>query len=135
MDPIQRAAVERRAGYRCEYCLLPVELSRLHFHIDHIRAVQHGGLTGLENLALGCLHCNAHKGPNVAGIDPDTGQLTRRFNPRADRWDDHFRWDGPRILGLTAIGRTTVAVLAMNDRAEVTRRAVWIAAGRFRPQP
>ncbi len=47
------------------------------FPIDHIIAQQHGGPTVLANLALSCLHDNSHKGPNIAGLDPLTKELTK----------------------------------------------------------
>jgi hypothetical protein len=36
------------------------------------------------------------------------------FNPRTDMWEDHFRWERAWIEGVTAIGRATARVLAMN---------------------
>jgi len=65
----------------------------------------------LENLAWACHQCNLHKGTNLAGIDPDSNELVRLFHPRRDRWEDHFRKDGPLVVGLTAIGRTTAWLL------------------------
>jgi len=62
--------VWRRAGNACEYCRMPQAFYPAPFQIDHIIARQHGGVTGIGNLALACLHCNAHKGPNIAGLDP-----------------------------------------------------------------
>jgi hypothetical protein len=35
-----------------------------------------------ENLAFACYHCNLHKGPNLSGIDQESGALVRLFNPR-----------------------------------------------------
>jgi hypothetical protein len=104
----------RRAGNRCEYCRIPHPRYRLPFQIDHIIARQHGGPTSIENLALACLHCNRFKGPNIAGLDPESGELIRLFHPRSDLWVGHFRFKGARIIGATAIGRATVQVLAMN---------------------
>jgi hypothetical protein len=86
----------------------------LPFQIDHIVAEKHGGQTVPSNLALACPHSNRYKGPNIAGFDPNSRQLVRLFNPRTDLWTEHFEFDGPRILGRTAIGRATVHVLAMN---------------------
>jgi hypothetical protein len=106
--------VRERAGRRCEYCRTPQFALPLPFQIDHIVAEQHGGETAQNNLALACPHCNRYKGPNIAGRDPSSGQFVRLFHPRADHWTDHFRFDGPRIIGLTPIGRVTVQVLAMN---------------------
>jgi 5-methylcytosine-specific restriction endonuclease McrA len=107
--------VGRRAHDRCEYCRLPVSVYPLPFSVDHIVARQHGGPTVLENLALACLHCNRHKGPNIAGADPRTGEIVRLFHPRLDRWSDHFEWMRATLTGRTSIGRVTIQVLAIND--------------------
>ncbi len=115
--------VRRRAGGRCEYCRMPMHLDPLPFQVDRIIAQQHGGSTTLLNLAWCCLHCNKHKGPNIAGIDPLTNQLAALFHPRRQRWDRHFAWDGPLILGLTRTGRATIQTLAVNDPDSVAFRA------------
>src|SRR3954468_11273639 len=81
MDAERRLQVRRRAGDRCEYCLLRQEHEEASpFHVEHIIAQQHGGTDDLENLALACCWCNAIKGPNLASIDPDSGALTRLFH-------------------------------------------------------
>jgi hypothetical protein len=59
---------------------------------------------------------------NIAGIDPKTGKLTPPFNPRRHKWAKHFHWDGPLLVGRTAIGRVTIVVLAMNDPDAVRAR-------------
>jgi hypothetical protein len=87
---------------------------RSRHQIDHIVARQHGGRTSLDNLALACFPCNNHKGPNLSGIDPDRGEMVRLFHPRRDTWSRHFRWEGARLVGKTAVGRTTIEVLAIN---------------------
>jgi hypothetical protein len=107
-------SVWKRAGDRCEYCLLPQWALPLPFQIDHIIAEKHGGRTVAGNLALACPHCNRYKGPNIAGINPDTGQTVRLFHPRQDDWEEHFLWQEARLVGRTAIGRATVQVLSMN---------------------
>lgn len=106
--------VFERAGGLCEYCRLPAEFFPLTFHVDHITPRQHGGSTEWDNLALACLHCNRHKGPNLAGLDPISGELARLFDPRRDLWVEHFEWLGTDLVGRTAIGRATVRVLAIN---------------------
>jgi hypothetical protein len=129
MDEEARELVRRRAGGQCEYCRLPQEHSELRHHIEHIVAKQHGGSDDPENLALACHRCNLHKGPNLTGVDPQTGQVTRLFHPRRDRWADHFAVEGVRIAGLSAVGRATVQVLDVNDarrldlRVEIRRRS------------
>jgi hypothetical protein len=123
--------VRLRANGNCEYCRMPQSAQRIRFAIDHIVARQHGGATDLGNLALSCLHCNSHKGPNLAGIDPSTRQLTPLFNPRREVWSEHFSWQGAELVGQTAVGRTTVDVLAINDPDYVALRASLIAEGIF----
>ena len=97
MDRILREHVWKRSGLRCEYCQLPQAFADARHEIDHVIAEKHGGQTTLENLALACFHCNNHKGPNIAGIDSLSGQLTRLFHPRSDQWKEHFRWPGPAL--------------------------------------
>jgi hypothetical protein len=74
------------------------------FHADHIIARQHGGKSDLENLALACLHCNQHKGPNIAGRNPESDELVELFHPRRDRWSEIFngtartRWERQSLV-------------------------------------
>lgn len=123
--------VWKRAEGVCEYCHLPRDFHRVPFQIDHIIAAQHGGKTAAENLAVSCLRCNKRKGPNVAGIDPDTGEIVRLYNPRKDGWHDHFRWDDAILIALTQVGRTTIAVLAINHPSAIAVREELIAEGVF----
>jgi hypothetical protein len=127
-------AVRRRAGFACEYCRVPQAAYRSGFEIDHVIARQHGGRTVLSNLAFACYHCNCHKGPNIAGIDPRSNRLVGLYHPRRHRWSTHFRWDGPYLIGRTAIGRATVAVLAINAPEAVAVRAALIREGHFPPE-
>src|SRR5436190_24342012 len=109
MDDSLSEAVRQRATDACEYCQMPQKYyPTVTFPIDHIIARQHGGPTVLSNLALSCLHCNSHKGPNIAGLDPVTKKLTKLFNPRRHKWERHFRWQGPLLLPRTAVGRVTI---------------------------
>jgi len=133
MDAALDHAVRQRARLSCEYCLMPQGIHRLRFPIDHIIARQHGGATVLENLALACGRCNLHKGPNIAGIDPQSGQMARLFNPRIDRWSEHFRWNGALVEGVSPEGRATVVTLAMNHAEDVAIRLELIEQGRFPP--
>jgi hypothetical protein len=106
--------VWERANSTCEYCRIPQAFDVSPFSIDHIIARQHNGPAVAQNLALACYNCNAHKGPNIAGLDPKTRRITRLFHPRRDKWDEHFRWIGAKLVGKSGIGRTTVAVLGIN---------------------
>ena len=133
MDNELARVVRQRAGFRCEYCHLPAAFHPGPFEVEHIVAEQHAGATVLGNLAYACLHCNRHKGPNLAGIDRVTSRskLVRLFHPRRHNWKYHFAWDGPVIVGRTPIGRVTIKVLAMNDPLRVALRAELIEEGVF----
>jgi hypothetical protein len=122
MDKALQELVRRRASERCEYCQFP----QPPFHIEHIVARKHGGKTTEDNLALACVRCNFHKGPNLAGIDPEGGALIRLFHPRRDIWSGHFRWQGSRLIGLTSSGWATIAVLEINGvlRVQVRDRLI-----------
>jgi hypothetical protein len=136
MDESLANQLRRRAGHRCEYCRMPQAVyPTIPFPIDHMIARQHAGPTTPGNLALSCLHCNSHKGPNIAGIDPRTRRLTKLFHPRRHKWERHFRWDGPYLVGRTAVGRVTIAVLAMNAPEVVAVRDALIDEGLFGDPP
>ena len=126
--------VRERAGHVCEYCHRPESSSRLRFVCDHVIASQHSGATSPENLALCCTFCNLHKGPNVAGVDPETGAVVPLFSPRRDAWQEHFRRAGATIVGTSPAGRATVVVLAMNDPRQVVVRRVLIDDGKMRTE-
>ncbi len=61
---------------------MPQEFDSFTHEIDHAISKKHGGRTVAANLVLACFPCNNHKGPNIAGLDPVSGNLTPLFNPR-----------------------------------------------------
>jgi HNH endonuclease len=101
--------------------------------IDHIRAKKHHGPTTAQNTCLACASCNGAKGSNAAGFDPDTGLLVPLFNPRSDDWSDHFVWNGPVLVGLTAVGRATIDVLNINDHDRTEHRRLLLATELWEP--
>ena len=129
MDAATRDLVRLRADNRCEYCLLRQEYSELTHHLEHIVSKQHGGSDDADNLALACHRCNLRKGPNLTGIDPLTGEVVALFHPRREQWTEHFLVQGIRIEGITAGGRATVQVLAMNDARRLELRAELLLRG------
>ena len=133
MDEELIRLVGRRAGHRCEYCQVPRTFTRMQFQIDHITARKHRGPTAAGNLALSCLPCNGHKGPNLAGIDRPSRKIVRLFHPRRHKWTHHFRWDGAVLVGRTAIGRVTIVVLEINLPYRVVHRQMLIDEGVFPP--
>ena len=127
-----RELVVRRAQDACEYCRLPQAASIVPHQVDHIIGRQHRGSDDPANLCLCCIRCNLNKGPNIASIDPETEQLVALYHPRSHAWREHFgtTTDG-HIRGLTAEGRATVLVLAMNEDDRVRLRTLLIRQGRY----
>ncbi|MCT7982881.1 HNH endonuclease [Laspinema sp. A4] len=117
-----RRLVEKRANYRCEYCLLPANVAFFSHEIDHIIAQKHDGITEANNLALTCWRCNRHKGSDLGSFDPETGEFSFLFNPRTQEWIEHFTREQVTILGMTPEGRTTVKLLQMNTQERLTER-------------
>lgn len=111
MDAGTRRLVRKRAEERCEYCRLQQQHTDPRHHIEHVVSRQHGGLGDEANLALACHRCKLHKGPNLTGIDPLTGELSPLFHPRRDPCEARFALRGERIDGLTGCGRATVLAL------------------------
>jgi hypothetical protein len=132
MDDALRTLDRTRAKERCEYCRVPQRLFEYAFHLEHVTARQHGGLTVPENLALACDRCNFHKGTNLSAVDPLTGQIVLLFHPRTQVWSEHFAWSNAEIVGETPQGRATAALLQMNAVRRLQIRTSLIVRG-WRP--
>jgi hypothetical protein len=120
------------ARNRCGYCLSPQRLVMARLEIEHIIPRARGGTNDESNLWLSCPLCNRHKADRTVGWDHETGIEVSLFNPRTQRWTDHFRWsdDGIRIIGLTATGRVTVRALHLDDDPDaLIVRGYWVLAG------
>lgn len=128
-----RRQVVDRARNCCEYCLLAQDLAASSHQVDHVIAEKYGGQTTLDNLALSCTVCNRRKGSDIGSVDPETGDLLPLFNPRTQQWSDNFMLDGAHIVGLTNVGRTTVAFLQLNAVERLMERDALIRAGRYPP--
>lgn len=119
------------AGNRCGYCLTSVAITGTPLVIDHLLPQAAGGLTRRTNLWLACHRCNQFKGAKQDAVDPVSQTRVPLFNPRRDRWPDHFTWsdDGTRIVGLTPTGRGTVIALRLNNNEVVGARRRWGEVG------
>ena len=135
IPPALRQRLFDEAGHRCGYCLLPQQLSNIPLEVEHVVPRSAGGTDHPTNLWVACSACNAHKAAKTEAKDPKTGRLAKLFNPRAQAWDEHFRWEdeGARAAGKTACGRATVETLALNDDLAVRARRFWVRAGWFPP--
>jgi hypothetical protein len=111
---------------------LPASGGTIAFHVDHIIPVKHGGSDDMNNLCLACFKCNAHKGHDLVGIDPETEEMTRLYHPRNQVWEEHFSIQATlRIEGITPQGRATVRVLQMNDTDRVENRQILAEIGEY----
>lgn len=70
-----------------------------------------------------------YKGTDVASIDHRTGAIIRLFNPRQDRWADHFRFDGAMIEPVSRIGSATVRLLRLNAPERLAERRLLRRSG------
>jgi hypothetical protein len=128
----QRQLIREWAGHCCEYCRTAEDDRLSKFQIDHIIPVKHGGHDDTENLCLACLKCNGFKGPNVAALDPTTGEATRLYDPRRQTWADHFQINPDATLtGLSPEGRATIIVLRLNDESRVIPRRMALRLGEY----
>ncbi|MEH2251080.1 HNH endonuclease [Nostoc sp.] len=117
-----RRLVEERANYRYEYCQLPAGVAFFPHEIDHVIAQKHGGANDANNLALTCWRCNRYKGTDLGSFDPETGAFSFLFNPRTQKWAEHFTFLELNLLGLTPSGRTTIRLLQINNDERLAER-------------
>ena len=121
ISPQQRRLVATRAGFCCEYCLIHDDDMFLGCQVDHIVSRKHGGTDDDANLAFACAFCNRHKGSDLGSLDGD-GRLIRFFNPRIERWADHFRLAGALIEPMTGTGEVTARILELNSPDQIAER-------------
>ncbi len=130
-----RRQVIERAGGCCEYCRMSGDDRLIPFEIDHVVSEKHRGTTDFDNLCLACYRCNWFKGSDIASIDPETGAVVPLFNPRRQRWNEHFRLNGATIEPLTPEARVTVFLLRLNQPIQIAQRETLIAEDRYPCQP
>lgn len=128
--PLRRFVIQR-AHSRCEYCLLHQDDSPDTHQVDHIIAYRHKGKTRRDNLACACAECNRNKGTDFGTLDLTTGEVIFLFNPRQQKWKDHFQLAGPQIIGLTPTGKATIELLHLNDDHRLLEREMLMTAGRY----
>ena len=105
--------------------------------IEHIVPLAKGGTNDESNLWLACPLCNGHKSSKIEAVDPKTKETVPLFNPRTQRWADHFCWsdDGTCVVGTTPIGRASVVALCLDsDLDAIEVRQYWVEAGWHPPK-
>jgi hypothetical protein len=66
-----------------------------------------------------------------SSLHPGTGKLVRLYDPRNDRWEEHFRIAGPIVEPLTDIGATTAQLLRLNVTDRVVERQTLQSLSRY----
>lgn len=129
-----RRQVEEDAGHRCGYCLSEEDFMGATLTIDHIIPLADGGSNMRENLWSACRQCNEAKQARTHARDPETSELVPLFNPRTDKWAEHFTWspEYTHIIGSSVTGRATVVTLQLNRPILVSARRRWFYIG-WRP--
>ena len=119
----------------CAYCHSAEALTVVTFEIEHILPRSSSGQTVLENLCLACPSCNRYKADRTTAQDPESRNEVSLFHPQRDNWASHFAWseEATVIVGLTAIGRATIAALHMNRPQLIRVRRMWVAMGEHPP--
>ena len=104
-----RRLVALDARHRCGYCLSDEFLMGMALSIEHIIPVAVGGTSA----------------------DPNSGMLVAIFNPRMQKWNEHFQFDesGTLVIGITPTGRATTHALQLNRSLLVKARKRWILSG------
>jgi hypothetical protein len=102
--------------------------------VDHIISEKYGRASSADNLAYACAFCNRNKGTDIGSLIHSTGAFCRFFNPRTDRWTEHFAMQGARLRPLTDMGAVTERILGFNAMERVLERRTLIAAERY-PSP
>lgn len=131
-----RKRASEQAHFRGGYCLMQARIVGTPMEIDHLIPESLSGQSVEDNLWLACSLCNDIKGNRIAALDPITGDIVRLFDPRHQNWNEHFRWshENERIVGVTPIGRATVAALQLNRASLVRSRQLWTEVGWHPPQ-
>ncbi|MEO0895439.1 MAG: HNH endonuclease signature motif containing protein [Bacteroidota bacterium] len=131
-----RKAVSERAMGMCEYCLMHEDDGFFTFHIDHIISLKHGGTNELDNLCLACMFCNGNKSSDIGTILLPGDRFIRLYNPRKDKWQDHFTFDKDEgiLQAKTDIGRATIKVLEMNKKDRCMERESLAKLDRYLPE-
>jgi len=85
-------------------------------------------------LAYACAFCNRNKGSDIGSILTPNNNFVRFFNPRTDKWPDHFQLEGTIIKPITDIGEATAKILDFNNIDRIIERQTLIDLGRY-PHP
>ncbi|MDQ3652173.1 MAG: HNH endonuclease [Acidobacteriota bacterium] len=130
-----RLLVKQRADGCCEYCICQEDYGPDAFSDEHIIPLIASGKSSRGNLARACQRCNNFKYNKTHAIDPLTRESVPLFHPRKHGWHEHFAWsdDYTIMVGLTPIGRATIAELHLNRKGVVNQRKLLLLIRKHPP--
>jgi hypothetical protein len=108
----------------CEYCLIGEDDTFLGCEVEHVISLKHGSSSEPDNLAYACVFYNRQKGSDIGSVSQETGEFSRFYNPRKDRWRDHFRLDEDFITPRSVVGEVTARILQFNGVERLLERSV-----------
>ena len=119
--------------YAANIAALRSRFLTLAFEVEHIQPRSAGGDDSSDNLALACESCNLFKSDATTGWDEVEARQVPFFHPRRDRWEEHLAFDSDtaEVLGVTAIGRVTIARLKINSAFQIRARRQWMRLGLY----
>jgi hypothetical protein len=125
--------IKKEFNWRCAYCQMPAIYLPQGLQKEQIVPLSVEGLDVPKNICPACPNCNSHKAKKVFAIDPRSGKKVKLFNPRKQKWLEHFGWDkfGTKVMGRTPIGRATVAGLKINLPDLVAWRSIIVRIGGY----
>ena len=131
-----RKLVIQRSNRICEYCRSQEDFSAESFSVEHIFPRIIGGETVEKNLAFACQGCNSHKAIKISAADPFSETDVSLFNPRSQKWNEHFAWNKTfiELIGLTPIGRATIDALKLNRKGVKNLRWALFMVGKHPPK-
>jgi len=131
-ESLRRLVFDRAQGC-CEYCRQHQSDNPFPYHIEHIIAEKHGGLSETNNLCLSCPECNRFKGSDIGSYDVLTETYTGLFHPRRQSWDEHFSiiTKSAQLEPLTPQGRVTIFLLRLNSPEQLEARMLLLKLNRY----
>ncbi len=131
-----KAKIRQLAKNRCGYCLCQQEYVWDILEIDHIISLKKGGKDDEQNLWLICATCNSSKYNKTEVFDLTTRENILFFNPRLQKWHEHFEWskNGTEIIGKTKTGSMTVTALNLDRERFIKIRKNRVSAGWHPPK-
>ena len=131
-----RWLVKERAQGCCEYCICQEDYGPDAFSDEHIVPRAADGPSTADNLARACQRCNNFKYAKTSAVDPLTRESMPLFHPRQHDWHEHFAWsdDYTLMIGLTPIGRATIAELDLNRSGVVNQRMLLLLIRKHPPK-